>query len=115
MHIIIDLYMKLVGNEALTMELTDHIINDIIPKIKPSTSYPPELQIFKPANIGRFVALNKYGEYPVDFLLVTVELIQIQEKTNYPNGVINLELFTKFRNRADIFNVVSAATFRGNT
>lgn len=41
------------------------------------------------------------------------ELIMIQEKTNYPQGVMNLNLFRLFRNEADIFSVVSAATFRG--
>ncbi|MFC1860668.1 hypothetical protein ACFLYL_00080 [Chloroflexota bacterium] len=96
------------------MKLVDHIINYITLKIKPSRSYPPKLQLFQPANATRFVKLDSYGEYPVDFLLVTIELIQIQEKTNYPDGVINLELFTKFRNRAEIFDVVSTATFRGN-
>lgn len=112
-HIIIDLYMKLVGDDKLTMKLVDHIIDDVILKIKPSKNYPPKLQIFQPPDATKFAKLNSYGEYPVDFLLVTTELIQIQEKTNYPNGVINLELFKKFRNRAEIFNVVSAATFRG--
>ena len=31
-HIIIDLYMKLVGDDKLTMNLVDHIINDVILK-----------------------------------------------------------------------------------
>jgi hypothetical protein len=37
----------------------------------------------------------------------------IQERTNYPEGVLNLQLFQKFRDGEDIFSVVSAATFRG--
>ncbi len=113
-HIIIDLYMKLVGDDKLTIKLVDHFIEDVILKIKSSKSYPPKLQIFQSTDTTKFAKLNSYGEYPVDFLLVTTELIQIQEKTNYPNGVINLELFKKFRNRAEIFDVVSAATFRGS-
>ncbi len=48
---------------------------------------------------------------PKHIHLIT-ELIMIQEKTNYPNGTINLNLFKKFRNGADIFSIVSAATFR---
>jgi len=37
----------------------------------------------------------------------------IQEKTNYPTGRMNLDLFRLFRNEADIFSVVGAATFTG--
>jgi len=70
------------------------------------------LQIFRPEQVGQFKELDQYGEYSVEFILVVTELIMIQEKTNYPNGTMNLTLFKKFRNREDIFSVVSAATFR---
>ena len=113
MHIIIDLYMKSVGNEQLTMHMVDHIINDIILKVSPAKSFPPKLQIFQPSHAQAYRQLDKYEEYPVDFLLVVTELIQIQEKTNYPTGTLNLNLFQLFRGKADIFSVVSAATFRG--
>jgi hypothetical protein len=104
--------MKLARNEELTMRLVDHIINNIILKIKPTTKFPPELQVFDPKQVKQFEELNQYGEYSVEFVLVVVELIMIQEKTNYPNGTMNLTLFQKFRNKEDIFSVVSAATFR---
>lgn len=113
MHIMIDLYMKSVGNEHLTMQMVDHIINDIILRMRPATSFPPSLQVFHPSHASEYQELNQYGEYPVDFLLVVTELIQMQEKTNYPDGILNLNLFRLFREKADIFTVVSAATFRG--
>jgi hypothetical protein len=112
-HLIIDLYMKRTGNRPLTMQLVDHIIDEIILKVRSSTSNPPVLQIFSPAHMKQFRALDAYGEYSVEFLLVVTELIMIQEKTNYPEGVLNLNLFQSFREEADIFSVVSAATFRG--
>jgi hypothetical protein len=112
MHVIIDLYMKSVGNEPLTMQMVDHIINNIILKVSPANSFPPKLQIFQPSHAQTYQQLDKFGEYPVDFLLVVTELIQIQEKTNYPTGTLNLNLFRLFRKKADIFSVVSAATFR---
>ncbi len=112
-HLIIDLYMKRTGNKPLTMQLVGHIIDEIILKVNPSTSNPPGLQIFSPSQVAKFQALDAYGEYSVEFLLVVTELIMIQEKTNYPNGVMNLNLFRLFRDEADIFSVVSAATFRG--
>jgi hypothetical protein len=111
-HVVIDLYMKLVGNESLTMAMVDHILDEVIPNVRPVTSYPPTLQVFQPAHASRFCQLDAFGEYPVDFLLPTMELIQIQEKTNYPTGTMNVQLFRLFRRKADIFSVVGAATFR---
>lgn len=110
-HIIIDLYMKRSGDEALTMLIADRIIS-ITKNVRALESYPPKLQLFKPSHVAEFAGLNCYGEYTVDFLLVVVELIMIQEKTNYPTGTMNLRLFEKFRQGGDIFSVVSAATFR---
>ena len=112
-HLIIDLYMKRTRNRHLTLELVDHIINLIISKVNPSHSYPPVLEIFSPQHVDRFRALDAYGEYSVEFLLVITELTMTQEKTNYPRGVMNFNLFRLFREEADIFSVVSAATFRG--
>jgi len=110
-HVIIDLYLKSSGNPSLAASLIDHIINNIILKVMPATTFPPSLQIFSLNHIAQFAGLNPYGEYSVEFLLVLVELLMIQEKTNYPNGTLNLDLFQKFRNNADIFSVVSAATY----
>ncbi|GAB4534422.1 MAG: hypothetical protein Kow0063_17490 [Anaerolineae bacterium] len=112
-HLIIDLYMKRTGDKHLTLQLIDHIINEIILRVRSSNSNPPVLQIFSPQHVAKFRALDAYGEYSVEFLLVITELIMIQEKTNYPQGVMNLDLFKLFRDEADIFSVVSAATFRG--
>jgi hypothetical protein len=109
-HLIIDLYMKLSKNEELTMKLVDHIIN-IILKVKPATAFPPNLQLFKQEQAEQFGELDRYGEYSVEFILVVAELIMIQEKTNYPDGTLNLKLFQKFRNKESIFSVVSSATF----
>jgi hypothetical protein len=79
-HLIIDLYMKLTGHKQLTMSLVNHIINNIILKVGPSNSFPPNLQIFSPQHVSQFQQLDNYGEYPVEFLLVITELIMIQEK-----------------------------------
>ena len=112
-HLIIDLYMKLTGNRELTLQLLDHIIDQIILQVSPSIVNPPILQVFSPDYVAQFQQLDAYGEYPVEFLLVITELIMIQEKTNYPQGTMNLNLFRLFREGADIFTVVSAATYRG--
>ena len=60
-----------------------------------------------------FDSLSKWGEYPVDFLIAVLRLIQIQEKTNYPNGTISEALYQELRDGADIFTIVGTATWRG--
>ena len=68
--------------------------------------------MYNKKDLDRFEELNQYGQYSVEFILVVTELIMIQEKTNYPNGTMNIKVFESFRNKhADIFSVVSAATF----
>ena len=108
---IIDLYLKLSRNEQLTLKLVDYLI-DMMKKLKSETKYPPSLQVYDKQDISQFEELNKYGEHSVEFILVVTELIMIQEKTNYPNGTMNIKVFERFRNKHDdIFAVVSAATF----
>lgn len=111
-HIIVDLYQKRGWDRNLTNSFADHIIDRIIRTVVPATSYPPDLQIFDTSHINQFEGLTGVGEYSPEFLLVVVELIMIQERTNYPDGNLNLQLFQKFRNDEDIFRVVGAATFR---
>lgn len=112
-HIMIDLYVKRLMKEQLTNELLDYIIDEIISKVSPSHTMPPSLVMFSVNEMTRFQPLSSYGEYSIEFILVVVELLMLQEKTNYPNGTLNLSGFQKFRNGHDIFSVVNAATFRG--
>jgi hypothetical protein len=112
-HLIIDLFLKRAGNDKLTSELTTHIIENIIRKVGPSTSIPPNLQVYSPRHVARFKSLDEFGEYSVEFLLVAVELIVIQEKTNYLPATSVSKLYQAFHDRRDIFSVVSAATFGG--
>ena len=112
-HLIVDLFQKRIAEPRLTNALANHIIERIIKRVPAATSYPPSLRVFRPSQISRFEGLYGIGEYSPEFLLVVIELIMIQEKTNYPNGTLNLKLFQAFRDGRDIFSVVSAATFRG--
>ena len=110
-HWIIDLYIKRENDSELTNQLVDHLI-EMTGQLRPVTGYPPALQIYRPEHLSQFNPLNRRGEYSVEFLLVTVELIMIQEKTNYPKGTMNLELLKSFRRGDSIFQVVGRATFR---
>ena len=112
-HIIVDLYLKRARQRRLTNRFVDHIRNEIIGRVDQVSELPQALQVFRPEQLHRFGRLNSIGEYSPEFLLVVVELLMIQERTNYPDGVLNLQLFQKFRDGEDIFSVVGAATFRG--
>ena len=112
-HILVDLYIKQAKNEKLTMKFIDHIINCILPNIEAVDHFPVLPRLFKEEQLDDFKELNNYGEYSMEFLLVVIELIMTQEKTNYPDGIMNVAGFRKFREKADIFSVVSAAAFRG--
>ena len=112
-HIIADLYQKRGAKPDLLNDFVDHIIS-IIDATAPANDYPPTLRAFDEAQLARFASLDDIGEYRVEFLLVVIELIMLQERTNYPNGNMNRRLFQRFRDGADIFSVVGAATFRGS-
>jgi hypothetical protein len=112
-HLVVDLYTKLGMNEPLTMALIDHVIEHVILGVQPVTSFPPDLTIFSPAQVPHFAELNNVGDYSVEFLLVVIELLMAQEKTNYPTGDLNLRVFQGMRTKADIYTVVSAATWSG--
>jgi len=111
-HLVVDLFAKRNGHNQLTNKFLHHVIDNIILKIKPSSTFPPQLQVFCHEHSRLFEELDSFGEYTVEFLLVIIELIMIQERTNYPKGTLNLKLFQNLLKGADIFSIVSAATFR---
>ena len=110
-HWTIDLYIKREHEKDLTNKLVDALI-DITKNVQPSHKFPPDFQFFTKMNLDEYEPLDKYGEYSSDFLVATIELIMIQEKTNYPQGTMNLKLLEAFRDNKGIFEVVSRATFR---
>ena len=69
------------------------------------------MQFFKPENIIPFQDLDNVGEFTVEFLLVTAELIAIQEKTNYPEGSLTESLYNDFGVK-DRFSVINKAVLK---
>ena len=110
-HLVVDIFSKKTGNEDLTNRLLDEIIR-MIDLLEPAKTYPPRLQYFENTKLKPYQDLNNYGQYSIEFVFVVIELIMIQEKTNYPDGTLNRNLFSQIRNDADIFSIVSTATFR---
>lgn len=111
-HWIIDLYIKRENNLILTMQFVDYLIH-IATNVVANSPNTPTLQFFnKDYILQHFGCLNNFGEYSIEFLAVVVELLMIQEKTNYPNGTLQLDILKAFKSSQDIFTIVQKATFR---
>ena len=110
-HLIVEMYVKHAFNSSLTLKLRDHIL-EMLSQVQPVISFPPTLQYFKPEHIEPFKELNKVGEFTVEFLLVAVELVAIQERTNYPTGTLTESLYESFGVK-DRFQVIQKAVWRG--
>ncbi|MEW6142178.1 MAG: hypothetical protein AB1597_03340 [Chloroflexota bacterium] len=108
-HLIVELYVKYAHDPALTLKLRDHILN-MLGQLKPTQSFPPNLQVFKPDHVMPFTELDKVGEFTVEFLLAAIELVAIQEATNYPEGTATEQLYGSF-GKKDRFTVIQAATW----
>jgi len=110
-HLIVEMYVKYAYNPSLTLQLREHILT-MLNQIKPVTTFPPSLQFFKPHHIDPFRDLDKVGEFTVEFLLVAIELVAIQEKTNYPAGIVTENLYKNFGVK-DRFSVIQSAVWKG--
>jgi len=109
-HLIVEMYVKYVYNPKLTLELKEHILT-MIQLIKPINTFPPQLQFFKNEHIERFKELDNVGEFNIEFLLVVIELMAIQEKTNYPEGSLTESLYKDFGVK-DRFSVIQKAVLK---
>ncbi|MBI5253750.1 MAG: hypothetical protein HY930_05070 [Euryarchaeota archaeon] len=109
-HLIVEMYVKHAYMPELTLRLRDHLLN-VYDSLKPINYYPPKLQYFEKSHIKKFEELNKVGEFSVEFILATTELIMIQEKTNYPDGSLTQELYKAFGVK-DRFYVINTATLQ---
>ena len=118
-HWVVDILMKMQGNEELTKEYLLAIQNCWNTCVPLSNNDFDTLKDLietgeKDIKIGRFFDLNVFGEYDVEFLYVLMELLAVQEKTNradaYMFGKIIEELLETDR---DIFKIISTAGFGG--
>ena len=110
-HLIVELYVKYAFNPQLTLKMRDHLLK-VFDLIKPINYYPPKLQIFKKEHVEPFMELNQVGEFTSEFMLVTTELIMIQETTNYPEGSVTQKLYQEFGQK-DRFSVIQSAIWKG--
>lgn len=109
-HLIVEMYVKHAYNPSLTLKLKEHIL-EMFKNIRLANSFPSSLQFFQPEHVERFKELDNVGEYTVEFLLVVIELLAIQEKTNYPTGSLTESLYQDFGVK-DRFSVIQKAVLK---
>jgi hypothetical protein len=108
-HLIVDMYTKRMGNPWLTKRFVDFVLSDLIGGAQAATSFPPLVPLPAEEALARFMPLNAFGEYTVDFIVTVQGLIAAAEKTNYPNGTLQSELWTAFRDGDEIYRVLGIA------
>ncbi len=118
-HWVVDILMKMQGNEELTKDYLKAIQtcwNMCVPLTDNGFSTLKALveNGEKNMELQRFLSLNEFGEYDVEFLYVLMELLIVQEKTNradaYMFGNILEELLDTDR---DLFKIISSTGFGG--
>lgn len=115
-HLIVDLFAKRIANANQTEQLVrNHLkfIRDSYPAARFPPVDPERFHVRVQREAAGFAALDGIGEFPVDFLIGVLMLVQIQEKTNYPAGTVSEELYNDFLAGDDIFSLVGTATWRG--
>lgn len=118
-HWVIDILMKMQGNEKLTKQYLSAIQNcwNTCEPLK-NNDYETLKKLIEDGeadiNISQYSELNTFGEYDVEFLYILMELLAVQEKTNRADafmfGKIIKELLKSDR---DIFSIISTAGFNG--
>jgi len=106
-HLIVELYVKHAHNPVLTLLLRDHLVH-LLDQCQPIVAYPPALHIFNPGQLPQFADLNAVGEFSAEFVLISAELLFIQEKTNYPEGKLTKQIYTEFGVK-DRYSVIGKA------
>lgn len=120
-HWVVDILMKMQGNEVLTKEYLSRIQNYwnmCSPLLNNDFATLKSLVENGKNNIEieKYYSLNNFGEYDIEFLYVLMQLLAVQEKTNYPNAYMFGNIIEELlKNDRDIFKIVSTAGFRGRT
>jgi hypothetical protein len=115
-HWAIDLLIKNEHNPQLTKEFVKYLA-DMWSQIQPFTTKEQQQQcqlyFTNPENLVRFVPLNSFGEYSVEFIGHIIELLMIEEKTGNKDAFMFIGVLNAIFNNEDIFTIAQRATYRG--
>ena len=118
-HWAVDVLIKMQGQKRLVNKFlikVKDVWNDCAPL--PDNDYETLRSLIEnnieKIGLDEYKKLNKYGEYPVDFLFVLMLLLSLQEKTNRPDAYMFGNILDELlETDYDIFKVVSTAGFSG--
>ncbi len=118
-HWVVDLLLKMQKKE----DLTKAFINELKEEWKKSSPLkhndePTLVTLVNDcvilSNASEYKSLDKYGEYNTEFLIVLMNLLMTQEKTNNPNAfMFGKILDSLLDDDLDIFSIMSTAGFGG--
>ena len=114
-HIVLDVYRK---RERAIPEASNTLLNHMLGVIRNTVGmedFPPALVQFMPEHIEQLDAagLGNLPGYDLELLLVSFELIQIQEETRVKNGRVPTELFTAIRDEPNNLMAIANLTIFG--
>lgn len=64
-------------------------------------------------HLSTFNKLDNHGYYSIEFLIILMELLIVQEKTNNPDAYMFGNIINSLLNNQDLFSIISLATHRG--
>jgi hypothetical protein len=64
--------------------------------------------------INKYSALNEHGFFSMVFLITLMEILMLQEKTNYPDAYMFKDVVKKIMDSKDLYAIISKATHTGN-
>jgi hypothetical protein len=108
-HLIVDMYTKRMGNPWLTNRFVDYVIASLIDAALPAGSFPPQVPELDKDIVMTFAPLSSFGEYRIEFIIVVQGLIARAERSNYPKGTLQHEMWAAFRNGDEIYRVLGIA------
>ena len=118
-HWVVDMLLKIQGNKRLSKKFLKQI------KLVWTNSKPLSKRTYRTLKaliendeemvLDDYSALNKYGEFSIEFLYVLMKLLAVQEKTNRADAyMFGSVIDSLLEDNLDIFKIVSDAGLRGN-
>lgn len=119
-HWVVDILLKRENKARLTKNFVKFLYREIWLKAKPLNSRSFQTikdvicEFYNENVVSSFEELNKYGEYPCDFLTVLLILLATQEKTNNVMAHALGDILLKLNeNKIDIYGIINLCNFKG--
>lgn len=116
LHWAIDLIIKKEHEPDLTKEFISYLLqmwNMVHAFRSKEEQQGCELRYSNTDLISKFVPLDAYGEYSVEFIAKVMELIMIQEKTGLDDAFMFQGVLQSIFEDQDIFTIVASASYNG--